>query len=220
MSNKACLGHAARSSPLSLLRAVAVARRARSGSRHRAAGGRAPLGGALRDVVVGRRWLQPHVIQGAGYGDAALGALPQKRLHEMLGICAHVLPSGAVECPTALANVEENLALGAPADRHVAAEHEVCDDAEAPNVASLVVLPADDLWRHVPRRAHHVPQFLAIGTCACHAEVDDLQRTALGNGRAGHGEDDVLGLQVPVNNAMLMHSLHARQDLVQEAASL
>ncbi len=101
----------------------------------------------------------------------------------------------------------------------VARQHLVDDDAERVDVRPLIDRLAERLLRrHVPRRPHH-PALLGLGVLArqlpvprkrlaqlCQAEVEDLHAAVA-------REHDVVGLEVPVDDAPLVRARQAQRDL-------
>ena len=96
----------------------------------------------------------------------------------------------------------EDVLLRRPVERHVADEHDVEEDAEAPDVRLAPVVRGleEDLRRDVVRRAAALLEQHPAGVCR-HSKVTQL------GAREVRSEEDVLELDVAVADAPLVHVL-------------
>lgn len=83
-------------------------------------------------------------------------------------------------------------------------------DSQRPDVEGVVVsFVLDHFWRHVLEGSTEGIPLLAVVRLNAPAEVADLDDVAFFN-------EDVLGLDVPVNESLLVHVVDARADLDEE----
>ena len=103
---------------------------------------------------------------------------------------------------------------GGPADEHAPGH-----DADRVDVrARIGRLPEGLLGRQVLRRAHHEPRVAPLAVRAGgHPEVEDLHDRA---GRASSVEEDVLGLEIPVDDPLAVRRLQAVAHLDQDGDDL
>ena len=132
-----------------------------------------------------------------GYDVGDLARHLRVRFVERLSLALHVL-------------VHDRHVVAAAVGR-VAGQHLVHDDAEAVDVGALVDLLAEDLLgRHVFRRADDVARLRELRVAALRgggdAEVHDLEQPRV-------VDQDVRGLQVAMDDALLVRDAHADADV-------
>mmetsp|Transcript_115169 Transcript_115169/g.321933 ORF Transcript_115169/g.321933 Transcript_115169/m.321933 type:complete len:202 (+) Transcript_115169:141-746(+) len=137
--------------------------------------------------------------------------LRQQPADHILGLVRDRVPHGGLEAERALADVLHHLLRRRPVEGRAAAQDVVDDGAEAPEIAHRAVRLLQDLGRHVQHRADRRGQHLAGLEAAGEAEVDELQGRRLQG--APRLEDEVLGLEVPVDDALAMHVRDGAGDL-------
>mmetsp|Transcript_14335 Transcript_14335/g.37999 ORF Transcript_14335/g.37999 Transcript_14335/m.37999 type:complete len:388 (+) Transcript_14335:281-1444(+) len=134
-------------------------------------------------------------------------ALPRAHAHELaaqeLGLVRGVLPLRLLEGQPAGSHLRHDLCVGGSVEGGSAAEQGVHDGPNAPEVAGSVVLALHHLRGDVERRPDLRRQDRALHRLPRRAEVDQLQEVAGKGPRAL--EQEVLGLEVPVDDLLLVH---------------
>mmetsp|Transcript_67453 Transcript_67453/g.146974 ORF Transcript_67453/g.146974 Transcript_67453/m.146974 type:complete len:230 (-) Transcript_67453:306-995(-) len=153
-----------------------------------------------------------------------LGSVAVARVHlqqhadKILCVLRDVLPICSVEGEVPKAHLGQHIGVGLAEEGRVATQHHVHDHAAAPEVAQLVVLPREHLWRYVVRRASLCVKDLVRVELARQAKVDDLEQIFL-DSFLGH-EEEVLWLQVPMADVVLVHVIDGANYLVHQDGSL
>mmetsp|Transcript_98965 Transcript_98965/g.308400 ORF Transcript_98965/g.308400 Transcript_98965/m.308400 type:complete len:374 (-) Transcript_98965:42-1163(-) len=170
-------------------------------------------GGCLWSLV-----LDPIVIQRL-FGCVAVTWIHLKEhADEVLCILGDVLPVSGVEGEVAQSHLGQHLGVRLPEEGRVAAEHDIHDDAAAPEVTELVVLPCKDLRRDVVGRARLCREHLARLVLAGQPEINDLEDVLLYS-FLGH-EEEILGLEVAVADLVLVHVVNRADDLLHQVGCL
>lgn len=101
--------------------------------------------------------------------------------------------------------------LSLAVERWTAGEQDVCDDANAPNINTLIVGHfIHDLGRHVKGRAEHLLQLELWVIEAGKAEVCQLDIDLGGVTRLLWGQQYILRLDVPVRDVLLVHVVESK----------
>jgi len=156
------------------------------------------------------------VVQGLPHTHAR-ALHPQQQLpHKVLARVRDRAPLGRRKLDTALQNARGRLAVIDAPERRQAAQDHVREHAHRPHVSGEAHrLPLDDLGRReLDAGRRHSDQLVRVQP-ARQAEVYYLDVLA-----ASRLEHDVLGLEVQVNDVVLVHVLQALQDLADVSLSL
>mmetsp|Transcript_91712 Transcript_91712/g.264515 ORF Transcript_91712/g.264515 Transcript_91712/m.264515 type:complete len:210 (-) Transcript_91712:423-1052(-) len=105
-------------------------------------------------------------------------------------------------------------------ERVVAATQDKSDHAAREVVATVAVKPGHHLGRHVLLRAHPLAARVAeVGEVPSATEIDDAQvaRPQIARFRA---QQEVLGLQIPMADLLVVHVVDAKQDLLHDGCDL
>mmetsp|Transcript_32051 Transcript_32051/g.57480 ORF Transcript_32051/g.57480 Transcript_32051/m.57480 type:complete len:300 (-) Transcript_32051:151-1050(-) len=142
----------------------------------------------------------------------------QHGLDQVLRVLRHVLPISRTEVIASCSYFVQHLCIRVAVEGRVAAQHHVHDDATAPDVGLLVVLAGQNLRSHVVWSSSFGGERLPSLELAGKPEVDDLQRILL-DGLVAR-EEEVLWLEIPVANVVLVHVVDSADDLLHEDRSV
>mmetsp|Transcript_22174 Transcript_22174/g.48489 ORF Transcript_22174/g.48489 Transcript_22174/m.48489 type:complete len:219 (+) Transcript_22174:857-1513(+) len=129
-----------------------------------------------------------------------------------------MLPVTGIERIVPKFDLGEHFGVRVAKEGRIAAEHDVHDDADAPEVAELVVLAGQDLGRHVVRGTRLSGEHFTCFKLAGQTEVDDFQKILL-NGSLGH-EQEILRLEISVANMVLVHVVDGPDNLLHQYGGL
>mmetsp|Transcript_27553 Transcript_27553/g.64213 ORF Transcript_27553/g.64213 Transcript_27553/m.64213 type:complete len:521 (-) Transcript_27553:8-1570(-) len=142
----------------------------------------------------------------------------QKAPDQPFGILGDVLPVRRVETKLPLGHLSQDFLVCVAPEGRVAAEKHVHDDAAAPKISRLVVLPFQHLWSNVERRASFGGHRYVLLKLERQPEVNDLQ-VGLLYWLFG-GKEEILRLQVPVAEAVLVHVVYRTKHLLHHHGGL
>ena len=157
---------------------------------------------------------QPGVLEGLLSRHASLRTRDEL-LNEVLRLPINVTPLIVVKVELSFGDHGKNLVIVGPVKGRVAAEQDVKKAPGRPHVTRDVVIAGQDLWRDVVGRSCssvHPLQAASI-TDLRQAEVDNLQVRVLFFGL----EQEVLGLEVPMHDVLLVTVVQRLQDLLENA---
>mmetsp|Transcript_50697 Transcript_50697/g.117711 ORF Transcript_50697/g.117711 Transcript_50697/m.117711 type:complete len:235 (+) Transcript_50697:520-1224(+) len=152
---------------------------------------------------------QPLVLQSVHGRGARLGLLGQQVVHQVLCTDGDRTPV-STECGDfpSLDELHELIITPHIAPGKAAAEHEVNDDAQAPDI-SLEVVPAarrglllENFWRNVQERTAERVRLLSKRHTLCKAKVNELESAVLDGSLLC--QEEVLWFEVPVHDPVLM----------------
>mmetsp|Transcript_98961 Transcript_98961/g.308385 ORF Transcript_98961/g.308385 Transcript_98961/m.308385 type:complete len:396 (-) Transcript_98961:491-1678(-) len=169
--------------------------------------------GGQCDILGLRRLVRdPDVLQCLRRREPLLRVQLEKHPDKMFGIFRDILPVGSHKAEVPKAHLRQDISVSVPMERWVAAKQHVHDDPATPQVRSLVVLAGEDLRRHVVGRARLRREHRVGPELPGEAEVDDLQAAPLD--AVFRGEEEVLGFQVSVADAVLVHVVDGAEDVL------
>lgn len=107
--------------------------------------------------------------------------------------------------------------VGGAVERRIAAEENVRDDTQTPNVTFLVIVFFEHFWSDVVGRPHLDGEFLFLDDFSRSSEIDELEVKLV---LPQLFEDNVFGLQVAVNDVQLVEVENSGEDLGDNSADL
>mmetsp|Transcript_13035 Transcript_13035/g.31144 ORF Transcript_13035/g.31144 Transcript_13035/m.31144 type:complete len:241 (-) Transcript_13035:950-1672(-) len=128
-------------------------------------------------ILVRRTHLgDPWVLEGLLGSGTLRGTAPEQESDEVFGVVTDALPAGTVEVKHTPADLGEDLVVVAAVERGRSAQQHVDDDADAPDVADLVVGTIHHLRTDVVDSAVHGRHGDARVEYPAESEVDELER--------------------------------------------
>ena len=164
--------------------------------------------------------LEPGVVEELLGGGPLGGVLGEALLHELDSFWRQGILYFA-ELGEVADNGAVYILLGAAVEGRAAREEDMSDDAHAPNVHALVIgLLLDDFGSHVEGRAEDLTE-AALGPVETgEAEVCQFQIELAWRVGLFWRQKDVLGLNVPVHNVLLVHVVERKEELFDDVGGL
>ena len=147
-------------------------------------------------------------------GSAGSGALVEGEQlgDEILGVGADLLPDAVIEREVALTNLLHDLLIGLSVEGRHAGEKDVDEDTAGPDVALVVVALVKNLGGDVVRGAKLLVKWTVRVVDEGGSEINDLDLVEL----LVLLEKDVLGLEIAMDDVVLMAVVDAGEDLLHE----
>mmetsp|Transcript_12886 Transcript_12886/g.32497 ORF Transcript_12886/g.32497 Transcript_12886/m.32497 type:complete len:251 (+) Transcript_12886:771-1523(+) len=153
-----------------------------------------------------------------------LGSVAVARVHlqepsnQVLSVLGDVLPIGCIERKVPQAHLRKDLGVGFSKERRVAAEQNVHDDSDAPQITELIVLSSKHLRCNIIWSTCLCRQHLISLELAREAKVNDLKQVFF-NRFLCH-EEEIFRFQVAVAHVVLMHVIDGADDLLHKHGGL
>mmetsp|Transcript_8889 Transcript_8889/g.22400 ORF Transcript_8889/g.22400 Transcript_8889/m.22400 type:complete len:241 (-) Transcript_8889:309-1031(-) len=158
------------------------------------------------------------MLQGLLCSEAVAWVHLQEHSNQCLGVLGDVLPIGCIERKVPQAHLRKDLGVGFSKERRVAAEQNVHDDSDAPQITELIVLSSKHLRCNIIWSTCLCRQHLISLELAREAKVNDLKQVFF-NRFLCH-EEEIFRFQVAVAHVVLMHVIDGADDLLHKHGGL